>query len=79
MLLDAGRISFKGKPADILGDRLNHITVLPITVAIATPALALPHSDPFDRILTATAKLHGLTLVTKDIPITDPAVAPTRW
>lgn len=45
MLLDAGRISFKGKPADILGDRLNHITVLPITVAIAAPALALPHSD----------------------------------
>jgi len=45
MLLDAGRISFKGKPADILGDRLNHITVLPITVAIAATALVLPHSD----------------------------------
>jgi hypothetical protein len=47
MLLDAGRISFKGKPADILGDHLNHVTVLPITVAIAiaATALVLPHSD----------------------------------
>lgn len=81
LLLDAGRISFKGKPAAILGDLLNYVTVLPITldIAIAAPALALPHGDQFDRIITATAKLHGLTLITKDANITDSAVVPTLW
>ena len=81
MLLDAGRISFKGKSAVILGDLLNYVTVLPITldIAIAAPALVLPHSDQFDRIITATAKLHGLTLITKDANITDSGVVPTLW
>jgi PIN domain nuclease of toxin-antitoxin system len=41
--------------------------------------LALPHGDQFDRIITATAKVHRLPLVTKDGNITDAAVVATMW
>jgi PIN domain nuclease of toxin-antitoxin system len=55
--------------------------VLPITldVAITAPALALPHGDQFDRIITATAKIHRLPLITKDATITDASVISTIW
>jgi hypothetical protein len=62
MLLDAGRISFKGKPADILGDLLNYVTVLPITLDIDNPVFRAG----FDRLLaiqngiTAARKRGGL-------------------
>ena len=41
---------------------------LPITVshALAAGALPLIHSDPFDRMLVAQARIEGLTLVTRD-------------
>jgi PIN domain nuclease of toxin-antitoxin system len=44
------------------------IETLPITVAHALAAGALPllHSDPFDRMLVAQARIEGLTLVTRD-------------
>ena len=35
-------------------------------VAMALDTFALPHSDPIDTILVATAKAYGLTLVTAD-------------
>jgi PIN domain nuclease of toxin-antitoxin system len=51
----------------------------PLTPSILTPAIAmgchqLPaglHSDPVDRILVATARSEGLTLVTRDQAILD--------
>ncbi|MCX6951733.1 MAG: type II toxin-antitoxin system VapC family toxin [Verrucomicrobia bacterium] len=66
LLLHAGRISFRGAPATIFGHLLDYVTVLPITldIAIAAPALSLPRGDQFDRMITATAKVHRLTLVT---------------
>jgi PIN domain nuclease of toxin-antitoxin system len=81
LLLHSGRISFKGSPPVVLGNLLNYVTVLPITldIAIAAPALALPHGDQFDRIITATAKVHRLPLITKDATITDAAVVSTIW
>jgi len=41
---------------------------LPITVRHAVAAAALPphHSDPFDRMLVAQAKLEELVLITRD-------------
>ena len=41
---------------------------LPISIAHALAAGQLPnnHSDPFDRMLVAQAKLENLTLVTRD-------------
>jgi PIN domain nuclease of toxin-antitoxin system len=68
-------------PATVLGHLLNYVTVLPITleIALAAPALALPHGDQFDRIITATAKAHRLALLTKDANIADASVVDTVW
>ena len=81
LLLQAGRITFNGSPATVLGGMLNYVTVLPITldIAISAPALALPHGDQFDRIITATAKVRRLPLITKDGNITDSLVVATLW
>ncbi len=81
LLLQAGRIAFHGSPATVLGNMLNYVTVLPITleIAITAPALTLPHGDQFDRIITATAKVHRLPLVTKDANICDSAVVAIVW
>ena len=81
LLLHSGRVSFNGSPAAVLGLLLHYVTVLPITleIALAAPALALPHGDQFDRIITATAKVHRLPLVTKDANIADSAIVTTVW
>ena len=81
LLLHSGRVSFNGSPAAVLGLLLHYVTVLPITleIALAAPTLALPHGDQFDRIITATAKVHRLPLVTKDANITDSSIVTTVW
>lgn len=81
LLLHAGRISFRGSPATVLGNLLHYVTVLPITlnIAIAAPALAMPHGDQFDRIIAATAKHHDVPLITKDANIADASVVETLW
>jgi PIN domain nuclease of toxin-antitoxin system len=81
LLLHNGRITFAGSAANVLGQLLEHVHVLPISlpIAILAPALPLPHGDQFDRIITATAKVHKLTLVTKDANIQDAGVVPTVW
>lgn len=81
LLLHLGRISFAGRPEKALGALLEYVTVLPISleIAIAAPALPLPHGDQFDRIITATAKVHKLSLITKDANITDAKVVATIW
>jgi PIN domain nuclease of toxin-antitoxin system len=72
---------FNGSPATVLGHLLNYVSVLPITleIALAAPALALPHGDQFDRIIAATAKLHRLALITKDANTTGASVVDTVW
>ncbi len=81
LLLHSGRIELAGSPNAVLGKVLNYVTVLPITleIAIAAPALALPHGDQFDRIIAATAKIHRLPLITKDANIADARVVETVW
>lgn len=39
---------------------------LTVDVAIESRRIALDHQDPVDRFLAATARVHGLTLVTAD-------------
>jgi PIN domain nuclease of toxin-antitoxin system len=41
---------------------------LPITLEIAAlaPEVAVPHADPCDRIIVATAQLHGIPVMTSD-------------
>ena len=81
LLWHLGRIACAGVPERILAQLLDHVQVLPITlpIALAAPGLPLPHGDQFDRVITATAKLHRLTLLTKDANITDSGIVPTLW
>lgn len=81
LLLQVGKITFKGRAETVLSHLLDYVQVLPIslTVAIVAPALKLPHGDQFDRIITATAKVHRLTLITKDGNITDSGLVSTMW
>ena len=43
-------------------------SIIPVTDshAIATATLAMPHDDPFDRMLVAIAQLEGMILLTAD-------------
>lgn len=43
-----------------------HEAPLTTEVALETSALGLAHSDPSDRLIAASAKVFGLTLVTAD-------------
>ena len=65
-----GRIRPKGPLDAWLSDIVSPpIEVLPITPEIAAMGAQLGsgfHNDPADRIIVATARCHGLTLVTSD-------------
>jgi PIN domain nuclease of toxin-antitoxin system len=54
---------------------------LPITAEIAVLALdlELPHGDPFDRTIVATAGYHGLPLLTRDRNITASGLVKVLW
>lgn len=57
------------------------LIILPITAGIAADAVKLTwkQKDPFDRVITATARVHRLTLITKDRAIIRSEVVPTLW
>jgi PIN domain nuclease of toxin-antitoxin system len=58
------------------------ITVLPLDARVAIESAQLPgafHKDPADRMIVATARLHRLTLLTKDEAIRDYPHARTLW
>jgi PIN domain nuclease of toxin-antitoxin system len=61
--LDVDVISWVNKTLGTL--RLNEAP-LTIDVALQTSTLELPHGDPADRFLVASAKVFDLTLVTAD-------------
>jgi PIN domain nuclease of toxin-antitoxin system len=79
MLADRGRITIsEGLP--VLLEELEsnaRLEVLPITGAIALDAVRLGSSfpnDPADRLIAATARVHGHTLVTADRRVRKSAV-----
>ena len=57
-----------GQPLDRLGEAIEEagFRTLDVTIrhAAAIERVAVPHSDPFDRLLLAQARIEGLTLVT---------------
>ncbi len=56
------------------------VTRCAITPAIAAEVAALPasfHRDPADRIIVATGRVHGATLVTTDRQIARAGIVPT--
>jgi len=70
MLIAKGRVRVAADAAQFIDDviQARAIRVLPITPAIAVLAQsdAFAHGDPADRIIAATAIVHGAALVTAD-------------
>lgn len=67
---------------EVLAEIEELVAVMPLTSAIAARAAKLPDGfprDPFDRIIAATALVHGSQLVTADGPIRRSGVVPTIW
>ena len=58
------------------------VSLVPLSPAIAVESCQLPgqfHADPADRLIVATARLHGLTLITADEAIRSYPHLRTLW
>jgi len=70
VLAEKGRLVFEPDPLSWIRTALRTIpfkeAVLNHEIAIRSRSLSLPHQDPVDRFLAATAVVYNLTLVTAD-------------
>jgi PIN domain nuclease of toxin-antitoxin system len=68
LLHSKGRIQLHGNARDWVTKATMHMHEAPLTheIVMAAHELPLPHQDPADRFLAATADVLGLTLVTAD-------------
>jgi len=78
------RLKFEMSFRDWLEEALTiaHCEICDLTPAVAAEVFALGdrlHRDPADRVIVATARVHGATLVTSDASIIDADVVPTLW
>lgn len=83
-LVRKGRVELAQPAAEWLSTAVERsgTTVIDLTMAIAVTAGAFAdemHGDPADRIIVATAVLHGVPLVTKDHKIADSGLVRTIW
>jgi PIN domain nuclease of toxin-antitoxin system len=69
-LLERGRLEVDAEPSQWVYEMLRAASLreAPLThdVAIQAVLVDLPHRDPADRLIAASAKVHELTLVTAD-------------
>ena len=87
VLLEISYLGAKGRIEDadgievLLANVVESFRVIPINPEIARLALELelPHGDPFDRVITATAKIHAIPLLARDRSITDSGTMATLW
>jgi PIN domain nuclease of toxin-antitoxin system len=70
VLCEKGRLELEPDVAAWVTDAWSRVPLkeAPLTheVALAAASVTLPHRDPADRFLAATARAYGLTLVTSD-------------
>ncbi|MBI4577797.1 MAG: type II toxin-antitoxin system VapC family toxin [Planctomycetes bacterium] len=70
LLVEGRRLRLDGDPLSWVAEafRRSPMREAPLTheIALASRAVDLPHRDPVDRFLAATATVLGLTLVTAD-------------
>jgi PIN domain nuclease of toxin-antitoxin system len=80
-LADKKRIRFSVPLEDWMEEVVQRMPVLNLTGPVAARCYALGrfHGDPADRIITATALVHGLTIVTKDEKIAKHPGVKTIW
>jgi PIN domain nuclease of toxin-antitoxin system len=78
MLEKKGRISLT---CDFFDNIEARFVVVAVDSKIAATAaeLALPQGDPFDRLIVATALVHELVLVTRDVAIVESRMVKTLW
>ena len=84
MMVAKKRIELKISPAKWLTRAIDEtgIMVIELSPDIATDSCNLPgefHKDPADRIIVATARVHNLTLLTKDQKILDYPNVKSVW
>lgn len=84
MMVAKKRIELKISPAKWLSGAIDAsgITVLNLSPAVAIDSCNLPgvfHKDPADRIIVAAARIHDLTLLTKDQKILDYPHVKSVW
>jgi PIN domain nuclease of toxin-antitoxin system len=68
LLHSKGRIQLPGNAQDWVTQATMHLREAPLTheIVVVAQELPLPHQDPADRFLAATARVLDLTLVTAD-------------
>jgi PIN domain nuclease of toxin-antitoxin system len=84
LLIDSGRIVVRGSTETFLKTILQRprLIVIDLNPEIAALAFQFPSdfpADPADRIIAATARAHGLPLVTKDRRLQDSPLLQTIW
>jgi PIN domain nuclease of toxin-antitoxin system len=77
-----GRLDFRPSLESFLAAVESKFVVLPMTGRICMEAVSLPSSypkDPSDRVIGATARVEGLSLITADREIRKSGAVPTIW
>ena len=77
-----GRIQVLGSVESFVRETTARIALRPMTPEIVATAVRLPTSfpkDPSDRIITSTAMIEGMELVTADAQIRRAKIVPTIW
>ena len=81
-LLSRGRVQSFGTIEATVRSMIEGVTILPITAEIGVLAAQFPvdyPTDPTDRIIGATARAEGMTLVTRDEGIRRSPLVRTVW
>ena len=81
MLASRGRMTVQGSLDRLIGDLETNpaLSVLPLSARVVLDSLRLGEKfprDPADHLIAATARTHGLTLVTADERIVNSGVVP---
>jgi PIN domain nuclease of toxin-antitoxin system len=76
------RLRLNSATPDFIAAIEARLEFIPLTTAIVICAAELPEpfrGDPFDRLILATAIVHGCTLITHDLEIRRSGVCKTLW
>jgi PIN domain nuclease of toxin-antitoxin system len=80
LLAGGPRSPLEGRIEDLLAALRQHesVKLLPITIEVAQEVASVGDAlrDPMDRAIVATARVHGLTLLTSDERIVDSKLVP---
>ena len=81
-LFSRGRVDYSGNIEASIREYTKNVSVLPITLDIAALTAHFPPdfpSDPMDRIIAATARAEGISLVTADRRMQSSPLIKTIW